>query len=380
MKTAFHADVYALIKELKAFDYQIKSIDLIWDVLFPDPKKNYHHLKLTQYQDTFYLFDVHGKCPSLTILLDQEVSVESSFGFSSFSRCEDPSLIWSPLINSARKWLKIVKTNWISANKVLYSSYPLRYRYGTVSSALIRDSLPNAYHIAKELGKVKTKQFVRLVEKGYFRDSEKTTQKSMTANDFFDYCKIGYLAAQTQEDPVDKKLSGKQMYERYSDPRHDGLLEIDPNSKSEFANWIDGTHPKKTSGGHPWEIKRGGNTTHIDLYVSRPHHFPKEGFEIILSGPALSRLKETLEMFLAIHKAGLPISIEDPEGIRKRLLAQDLAGIVPSFCTLHRANQDFDRQKGVSDVLYYDDLGRYKRRITPFISWDPLPILRPSSV
>jgi len=31
----------------------------------------------------------------------------------------------------------------------------------------------------------------------------------------------------------------------------------------EFADWIDGKHSQKTVGGHPWEIKRGGNTTHI---------------------------------------------------------------------------------------------------------------------
>jgi hypothetical protein len=31
----------------------------------------------------------------------------------------------------------------------------------------------------------------------------------------------------------------------------------------------------------------------------------------------------------------------------------------------------------VFDVMYFGDLGRYKRRITPFITWEPLPILKP---
>jgi hypothetical protein len=31
----------------------------------------------------------------------------------------------------------------------------------------------------------------------------------------------------------------------------------------------------------------------------------------------------------------------------------------------------------VFDVMHYDDLGRYKRRISPFITWEPLPILKP---
>jgi hypothetical protein len=82
-------------------------------------------------------------------------------------------------------------------------------------------------------------------------------------------------------------------------------------------------------------------------------------------------------MFLAIHDAGLPITINNPEGIRKRLLAEDNIGIVPSFHSLHRANQHFREEDSVFDVLYFDDFGKYKTRIKPFITWEPLPILRP---
>ena len=71
------------------------------------------------------------------------------------------------------------------------------------------------------------------------------------------------------------------------------------------------------------------------------------------------------------------ITIDDPEGIRKRLLAQDNIGIVPGFYSLHRANQHFSEEDDVFDVLYFDDLGRYKARIKPFITWEPLPVLKP---
>ena len=85
-------------------------------------------------------------------------------------------------------------------------------------------------------------------------------------------------------------------------------------------------------------------------------------------------------MFLAIHEAGLPISIANPENVRKRLLAQDNIGIIPSYAPLHRGGQHFNRDDDVFDVMHYDDLGRFKRRITPFISWKPLPILKPRDV
>jgi hypothetical protein len=89
---------------------------------------------------------------------------------------------------------------------------------------------------------------------------------------------------------------------------------------------------------------------------------------------------ETMKMLLAIHEASLPISIANPESMRKRLLAQDNIGIVPCYSSLHRANQHFRKEDAVYDVMHYDELGRFKRRIAPFITWEPLPILKPKNV
>jgi hypothetical protein len=91
-------------------------------------------------------------------------------------------------------------------------------------------------------------------------------------------------------------------------------------------------------------------------------------------------MTETIRMFLAIHEAKIPISIADPESVRKRLLAQEQIGIIPVYASLHRANQHFSQNKDVFDVMHYDDLGRFKRRITPFITWEPLPILKRTDV
>jgi hypothetical protein len=229
----------------------------------------------------------------------------------------------------------------------------------------------------KELGKGRTRKLVRLVEDGFFLKTENTEVSSMTAADYFQYCRIAYIAGKRKEETVDESLSGREMYSRYADGRHEGLLDIDPASEQEFADWIEGKHPKRKGGGHPWEIKRGGNTTHIDLTVSRPSSYRQEGFKVELRGESIGRMVETMRMFLAIHEAKLPISIANPEGARKRLLAQDNIGIIPSYASLHRANQHFSQDEDVFDVMHYDDLGRFKRRITPFVTWEPLPILKP---
>jgi len=88
-------------------------------------------------------------------------------------------------------------------------------------------------------------------------------------------------------------------------------------------------------------------------------------------------LAETIRMFLAIKDAGLPISIADHETVRKRILGQDSIGIIPSYALQHRACQHFHKVDDVFDVMHYDDLGRLKRRVTPFIIWKMLPVLQP---
>jgi hypothetical protein len=274
---------------------------------------------------------------------------------------------------------KEVKKNWIKANRQVYESYPLNRRYGTVSNALIRVSLTDCYRIDQELGQKRMDEFISIVEGGYFLGDANTTRDTMTADEYFAYCKIAYIAGKRQDDFVDEKLSGRELYQRHADGRDEGLLDIAGDSKEEFADWIDGKHPKKDRGGHPWEIKRGGNTTYIDLSVSRPSYYKKEGFTVCLSGGSIGRLKETICMFLAIKEAGLPITISDPDGIRKRLLALDNVGIIPVHDSLHRANQRFREHENVYDVLHYDELGRYKVRIKPFITWGPLPMLHPKS-
>lgn len=361
----FEDQIYGFIQEITCFDYRIESIDHLWEIVFPDQGGKWHHIKIVKYHEVYFVYLVDGDLPSLEIKPKRQ---ENHF---------ENVTAWNHLLISARIWLKSVKKNWIKANTQVQENYPLNRRLGLVPNALTRASLPDIYRIDQALGKAKTKKFIHLVENGYFRNDKNTTCSSMTADHFFDYCKIAYVAGRRKDDQVDESLSGREMYHSYADGRDEGLLEIIGNSPQEFSDWLDGKHPKKTTGGHPWEIKRGGNTTHIDLYVSRPQYSRKEGFQLTLSGHAIGRLKKTICMFLGIHDAGFPINIANPEDIRQRLLAQDNIGIIPCYDSLHRANQNFREDQAVFDVLHFDDLGRYKSRIKPFITWKALPILKP---
>ncbi len=373
------ASIFALVKELSDFSYELSSLDRVWNILFPDKGEKWHHLHVNKYKHTFYITHVDGGGGSLEVEQKKGVRAMDSMGAPSYSVENHGQLatVWETLIESAHKWLKVARKDWIKANKRIQVEYPLRHRYGVAPNALICVSLPDVYRLDKELGKGRTWKLVRLVEDGFFLKTENTKVSSMTADDYFQYCRIAYIAGKRKEETVDESLSGREMYSRYADGRHEGLLDIDPGSEQEFADWIEGKHPKRKGGGHPWEIKRGGNTTHIDLTVSRPSSYRQEGFKVELRGESIGRMVETMRMFLAIHEAKLPISIANPEGVRKRLLAQDNIGIIPSYASLHRANQHFSQDEDVFDVMRYDDLGRFKHRITPFVTWEPLPILKP---
>lgn len=377
----FETLVYQFLEKLEGFQYRLSGYDHLWDILFPLGEERAHRVHIIKYRETWYLTHIDGKSSQIEISSQGRIepSEYSNFFGGTGYREIDTEQSWRPLFEGMDRWTNRVKKDWIKAAQEIQELYPLKRRTGTISHALVRASLPDMYRLDREIGEHGCCTFIDLVENGFFSRDDQTTVETMTAWDFFAYCRIAYLAGKRPEDKVDEDLTGREMYERYADGRHEGLLDIDETSPNEFASWIDGTHPKRTTGGHPWEIKRGGNTTHIDMYVTRPR-YKKEGFQIIIRAPALGRLAEALRMFLAIHAEGLPIMMDDAEGVRKRLLGQDNIGIIPEYQTLHRANQQFEKTKDVYDVMYLSDLGRYKRRLTRFISWEPLPFLVPRQV
>jgi len=371
----------ALVKELERFVCELSGPDRIWNVIFPDRAGRWRHLHVQQYKESHYLTRLGDETRSLEVVNGKRVKAveDMSWGARSWDG-NDTEAEWTPILEAALRWLGVVYKDWIAANKRVRAEYPLDRRYGIVPNALVRDCLPDIYRLDKELGKADTRRFVELVEQGWFMPREHTEVDTLSASRFFEYCRIAYIAARRKEDKVDTSLSGRDMYARYADGRHEGLLDIAPDSPQEFADWLDGKHPKRSTGGHPWEIKRGGKTTHIDLSVMRPFPSAKQGYKIELRGESIGRMVETIRMFLAIQAAGLSISIANPEGVRKRLLAQDTIGLVPVYASLHRANQRAWAAEDVFDVLHYEDLGRFKRRIAPFITWEPLPLLRPRGI
>lgn len=140
---------------------------------------------------------------------------------------------------------------------------------------------------------------------------------SMTANNFYHFCALGYLAM--GYDGTDKPE--KEQYMLHADGRDEGLSEIDGDSPESFARWME----ERPRGGHPWEVCRGGNSTHIDCIVHRDEH----GYYLVVAGLAETRTIEAVRFFLALHRAGIPACIRNAQELKARLTGEERIGIVP---------------------------------------------------
>jgi hypothetical protein len=365
--------IHNFLNFLEEFEYELLVSDHIWSVIFSE-KRKWYHLCITKYREKYFINQINSNNCSLEISPD-EVKEAEFFGMNCIGK-GNPASIWKPIIITALDWLKIVKNNWIRANEIIHKGYPFKYRFGIIPNSIVRCALPTTlFRVDEDLGKEKCQKFINLVEGGHFFNDQHELIKSLTANKYFEYCKIAYIAAQREGEIVDANLSGRKLYEQFADGRHEGLLNIDGDSEEEFESWIDYKHPERIHGGHPWEIKRGGNTTHINLSVMKKSQVKGAPYVVQIRGEAINRLEEAIRMFLALYEASYPISIVNPDKIRMRLLGQDNIGIIPLHIVSHRANQLFNEKDDVFDVIYYEEIK--KLGISSFITWRPLPILKP---
>ena len=57
--------IFAFVKELDVFSYQLSVLDRVWNILFPDHKGKWQHLHVNKYKHTYYITSVGGNSDSL---------------------------------------------------------------------------------------------------------------------------------------------------------------------------------------------------------------------------------------------------------------------------------------------------------------------------
>lgn len=163
----------------------------------------------------------------------------------------------------------------------------------------------------------------------------------MTANDFYRYCAIGYKAM--GYDGCELPL--RKQYEKHADGRDEGLEDIDPTSPEAFREWlVEG----RKRGGHPWEVCRGGNSTHIALYVG----LDDDGYYLRLAGSSYGRSAETIKFYLALRRNGVPVYLSDGDHLAERVRGEEKVGIVPQGIIPKYRHSDFPNE----DIISFSNL------------------------
>lgn len=108
--------------------------------------------------------------------------------------------------------------------------------------------------------------------------------------------------------------------------------------------------------------------------------FNKKEYKIEVYATGLSRLVESIKIFLAIYKAGKITTFQEPNTIRDQLLLLNNIGILPEHVSLHSATQSFKEHENVNHVIHLYDLRKHLSKLKPIITWEPLPIMPIKSI
>jgi len=79
------ASIFAFVRELGDFSYELSSLDRVWNILFPDKGEKWHHLHVNKYKHTFYITHVDGDGGSLEVERKKGVRTMNSMGAPSHS-------------------------------------------------------------------------------------------------------------------------------------------------------------------------------------------------------------------------------------------------------------------------------------------------------
>ena len=179
--------------------------------------------------------------------------------------------------------------------------------------------------------------------------------QAMTANDFFRFCAMGY--AENKYDGCGK--TPKEQYVLHADGRDEGLQDIDADSPEAFHAWL---HDRDRCGGHPWEVCRGGNSTHVDLRVMED----MRGYFLYLAGAAWNRTMETVKFYLALTRANIPVYLAEAKMLADRLAEEEKIGIVPEGVLPAYCGSWFPNEH----IIDYMNLPSEDReKFLPFCTW-----------
>jgi len=194
--------------------------------------------------------------------------------------------------------------------------------------------------------------------------------QEMTANIYFRMCEICYDSNDYFKHP-EVTLTPSEKYLKLADGRDAGLRNIDRDSPEAFYEWY---HSAERIGAHPWEICRGGNSTHISLFISEAPN----GWNIRLAGSSIARVEETVRMAVALFENKIPFQLSEDEEIVRMVTGNDFIGIVPDNIFPRYCQSLFPAEDNIIDFMNICFDKEVIPKIIEKTYWYPLEEIIPS--
>ena len=267
------------------------------------------------------------------------------------------------VLNRVRSSIKLLEEG--TYNAWVEENLPYRLRTGTIQRSMLWSLDPEIRKYELDgLSDTEIQEFASNVEKMNSMKKNDFKISHFTSGEFFRLCREGYKASYPER--YDASLDDVSLYRLLSDGRDDGLSEIDTESEDELRRWFGG-ELQHFNGSHPWEVIPGGNSTHVDFFLS----LENDGtFRLSMAGRY--RTHEVVRFFNVLCKERkYPVFLYDAEGILNRVTGKGLYGILPEDAPMTYAWQYFD-DESILDAVHLDQLeedGVNLSVFLPYIKW-----------
>ena len=348
-RSAFISDAeYDEMKEMGEIESQ-DDLESLWKSYYPE-KLKWHEVSFLHYENKLFLsFDT-----SLQVQFNLDTGEISGAYLNGDEQIQFLSWLQTAIENEVERFLADPN----GYNQFINNNLPLRKRYGKIKRMILWENVDNIIRFDEQFGRVNFEKFEKVVD----AIKEEKLIKEMTADDYFRYCEICYDANDYFKDS--KALPSREKYRKMADGRDEGLLEVQGDSQQAFETW----HRERTRIGHPWEICRGGNETHISLMVHRGNN----GWKLYLAGSSRVRAIETAKMAIALFEHNVPFILIDAEPMLQMLKGEDLVGIVPEEVVASYCQSYFPKQDRIHDCInpWHDE--DFMRVVEKYAEWYPL--------
>jgi hypothetical protein len=300
-------------------------------------RNSYYPEEITWHKVFFRIFDntfILGFDSKLTLQLDIETRHISGIHIEKTEFIE--FLLW--LVSEVENEINSALRNIDAYNNYIDANLPLTKRFGKIKRMELWEHIPEIKRLDDDLGEENIKCFEALVSK----INEQAVIDEITADKFFSYCELCYDA--NEYFTCEHVLAPRQKYTEMADGRDGGLLDIAGDSQSDFNNWYTNDERK---GEHPWEICRGGNSTHISLMVSKK----ADGWQLYLAGYSWGRAVETAKMAIALYNNDIPFVLAKAQEMLNMIKGADYCGIVPENITPKYCHSCFPDKDKIIDFI-----------------------------